>query len=103
MDHLSTWLSPTIMLLLAAIGWWAPPLRRRRAMRRAAEDRLFGRPAVLDRNGEPIQPEVKSLFEELLERPALNGGWSELRSDVKHLKTWTVEHTDLHRREVSSD
>lgn len=73
-----------------------PKLIRRHQRKVAVEDRLMGREAVLDKNGAVIRPAVKSVFAELLERPALNGEWSELRADISEMKQWQVEHSGLH-------
>ena len=114
--HPSDLISPAATLLVGSAAWVALHLDRRKKQRAdearwdAVDAKLTGRPAVLDNNGEEIVPEIKSFSEEitdmraeLLARPALNGQFNALVRDVKRLREWTEDHSDLHDRLTGRD
>lgn len=87
--HAATLISPAATLASAFGIYWLtsrlPSQREKRQREQAVHDKLFGRPAVKDLNGDEIQPEVKSISAELGEfrdalmaKPALNGKFDRL-------------------------
>lgn len=96
--------SPAATLLAAGGVYWLterlPSRRQQRERRAAVEDRLLGRPAVLDRNGQEITPHVASVHEELaafrrelMAKPALNGKFDRLYE----LMSRHIANKDVHR------
>jgi hypothetical protein len=88
----STLLSPAATFIVGLFMYLSPPAKKRRQQRHAADIRMLGQAAVLDRSGDVLVPGVPSLAAQVDDMAAvitqaslLNGQGEKLVADVKKM------------------